>query len=84
MMELPFRIPMNVVSYRRVKASTAYLFLAEPLHAHCRCILLLDLNVLEQFLCINNATNTLKFRTPTTKKLCVVTSAHPDIMGSLK
>ena len=58
MMERPFRIPMDVVSYRRVKTSTAYLFLAEPLYAHCRCILLLHLEVLAQFSFINNAKST--------------------------
>jgi hypothetical protein len=84
MMELPFRIPMDVVSYRRVKRSTAYLFLSEPLYAHCRCILLLYLDVLAQFSFINNGKNTLKFGTRTTNKLCIVTSAHPNIMGSLK
>jgi len=46
MMERPFRIPMDVVSYRRVKTRTAYLFLAEPLYAHCWFILLLYLDVL--------------------------------------
>ena len=85
MMERPFRIPVDVVSYRRVKTSIAYLFLAEPLHAHCKCILLLYLDVLAQFTFINNAkNNTLKFGTRTTNKLRIVTSAHPYIMGSLK
>jgi hypothetical protein len=84
MMERPFRIPADVVSYRRVKTSTTYLFLVEPLNAHCRCILLLYLDVLTQFSFINNAKNTIKFGTRTTNTLCIVTSAHPDIIGSLK
>jgi hypothetical protein len=84
MMERPFRIPVDVVSYRRVKTSTAHLFLAEPSYAHCNCILLLYLDVLAQFTFINNAKNTLKFGTRTTNKLRIVTSAHPDIIGSLK
>jgi len=59
-MERPFNIPMDVVSYRRVKTSTAYLFLAELFYAHCRSVLLLYLEVSAQFSFINKAKKHVK------------------------